>query len=32
MVASSEPGYPPYLKYISAAPPMLSVVGGENID
>jgi DNA processing protein len=31
-VGSGEPDYPPLLRYISGAPPMLSVIGGENLD
>lgn len=32
LVASSEPGYPPLLRHIHAAPPLLSVVGGDRLD
>ncbi|HEX4297378.1 MAG TPA: DNA-processing protein DprA [Devosia sp.] len=32
LVASSEPGYPPLLPYISAAPPLLSVIGGDRLE
>lgn len=32
IVASSEPGYPPLLRFISGAPPLVSVAGGESLD
>ena len=32
LVASGEPDYPPLLAYISGAPPLLSVIGGETLD
>ncbi|MEP7239539.1 MAG: DNA-processing protein DprA [Devosia sp.] len=32
LVASGEPGYPPLLRFISAAPPLLSVIGSEHLD
>ena len=32
LVASTEPGYPRLLNYISGAPPLLSIVGGERLD
>ena len=32
LIASGEPDYPPLLPYISAAPPLLSVLGGERLD
>lgn len=32
LVASSEPDYPPLLHHISGAPPLLSAVGGDNLD
>lgn len=32
LVASVEPDYPPLLRYISGAPPLLSMIGGENLD
>ena len=32
LVASGEPDYPPLLGYISGAPPLLSVIGGERLD
>jgi len=32
LVAESEPDYPPLLAHISAAPPLLSMVGGENLE
>ena len=31
-VASSEPDYPGLLHYISAAPPLVSIIGGERLD
>lgn len=31
LIASSEPGYPPLLHYIHAAPPLISVIGGERL-
>jgi DNA processing protein len=30
LVTSSEPGYPPLLRHIHGAPPLLSVIGGET--
>ena len=32
LVASGEPFYPPLLRYISAAPPLLTISGGEKLD
>ena len=32
MVTSADPDYPPLLKHVSGAPPLLSIVGGENLD
>ncbi len=32
LVASGEPDYPPLLRYIAGAPPVLTIVGGENLD
>ena len=32
LVASGEPDYPPLLPYISAAPSLLSVLGGDRLD
>lgn len=32
LVASGEPDYPPLLPYISAAPPLISVIGGHRLD
>src|SRR3569833_822701 len=32
LVAVGEPDYPPLLAHISAAPPLLSVIGGENLE
>ena len=32
LVALGEPDYPPLLAHISAAPPLLSVIGGENLE
>jgi DNA processing protein len=32
IVASGEPDYPPLLRFISGAPPLISVIGGENLD
>ena len=32
LVASIEKGYPPLLKYICGAPPLLSMIGGETLD
>src|SRR3569833_3569763 len=32
LVAVGEPDYPPLLAHISAAPPLLSVSGGENLE
>ncbi|MHB1102154.1 MAG: DNA-processing protein DprA [Devosia sp.] len=32
LVASVEPDYPPLLKYIAGAPPLLSMIGGDNLD
>jgi DNA processing protein len=31
-VGSGEPDYPPLLRYISGAPPLLTIAGGENLD
>lgn len=32
LIASSEPGYPPLLHYISGSPPLISVIGGERLE
>ncbi len=32
LVGSGEPDYPPLLRYISGAPPLLTMAGGENLD
>ncbi len=32
LIASGEPDYPPLLAHIAAAPPLLSVIGGERLD
>lgn len=32
MVAIGEPGYPPLLRHISGAPPLLTIAGGEDLD
>lgn len=32
LVASGEPDYPPLLAYASGAPPLLSVIGGDNLE
>ena len=32
MVASGEPDYPPLLRHISGAPPLVSIIGGEGLD
>jgi DNA processing protein len=32
VVASSETDYPPLLHHISAAPPLISIIGGERLD
>lgn len=32
IVGSGEPDYPPLLRYISGAPPMLTIAGGENLE
>ncbi|MEO6395107.1 MAG: DNA-processing protein DprA [Devosia sp.] len=32
LIASSEPDYPTLLNHISAAPPLLSAIGGERLD
>lgn len=32
LVASGEPDYPPLLAHIDAAPPLLSIMGGERLD
>ncbi len=31
VVASVEPDYPPLLRYVSGAPPLLSIVGGQTL-
>jgi len=31
-VGSGEPDYPPLLRYISGAPPLLTIAGGENLE
>ena len=32
IVGSGEPGYPTLLHYISGAPPLLTIAGGERLD
>lgn len=32
LVGSGEPDYPPLLRYISGAPPLLSMIGGQDLD
>jgi DNA processing protein len=32
LVASGEPDYPPHLRFIPAAPPLVTLAGGENLD
>ncbi|MHB1110710.1 MAG: DNA-processing protein DprA [Devosia sp.] len=32
LVGSSEPDYPPLLRYISGTPPLLSMIGGDKFD
>lgn len=32
LVGSGEPGYPPLLRYISGAPPLVSLIGGHGLD
>ncbi len=32
LIGSGEPDYPPLLRHISGAPPLLSVMGGHNLD
>ena len=32
LVGSGEPGYPPLLRYIAGAPPLLTIAGGDNLD
>lgn len=32
ILGSGEPGYPPLLRYIGGAPPMVTMVGGENLE
>jgi DNA processing protein len=32
LVASSEPGYPPLLRYIPASPPLLAITGGRRLN
>lgn len=32
LIASGEPDYPPLLEHISGAPPLLSAIGGENLE
>ncbi|KKC38869.1 DNA processing protein DprA [Devosia epidermidihirudinis] len=32
LVASGEPAYPPLLNFIPAAPPLVTMAGGENLD
>ena len=32
LVGSGEPGYPPLLRYISGAPPMVTIAGGDNLE
>lgn len=31
-IGSGEPDYPPLLRFIAGAPPLLSVIGGDNLD
>jgi DNA processing protein len=31
-ISSADPDYPPLLKYISGAPPLVAVIGGANLD
>jgi DNA processing protein len=31
-VGSTEPGYPPLLRYISGAPPLITIAGGQHLD
>jgi DNA processing protein len=31
-IGSGEPGYPPLLTHISGAPPLLAVIGGDNLN
>jgi DNA processing protein len=31
-IGSGEPDYPPLLRFISGAPPLISVIGGQNLD
>ena len=32
IVTSAEPGHPPLLQHISAAPPVITMAGGDNLD
>jgi DNA processing protein len=32
LVASPEPGYPPLLRFIGGAPPVISMIGGERLN
>ena len=32
LVGSGEPDYPPLLRYISGAPPMVTIAGGDNLE
>lgn len=32
LVGSGEPDYPPLLRYISGAPPLVSMIGGEDLE
>ncbi|MEQ1771608.1 MAG: DNA-processing protein DprA, partial [Devosia sp.] len=32
LVTSADPDYPPLLNHISAAPPVLSIIGGDNLE
>ncbi len=32
LIASTEPGYPPLLNHIAAAPPLLTIAGGSRLD
>lgn len=32
LIASGEPDYPPHLAFIAAAPPLITLAGGDNLD
>jgi DNA processing protein len=32
LIGANEPDYPPLLKHISGAPPLLAMIGGDNLD